>query len=1324
MPLPTRFGQTLLKLPTVFISHTTRDPRDSVLAHLLARGLKERGSRVFIAPEAIPAGAEWEPRLVQSVMKECTHFLVLLSAASISAEWVLKEIGLARSRYEATRDLEILPLFLGTVGEYPGSDFIARLQKVPYKAEPHAQLEAVCAALGLRARERNRTTPVFEGRRFWIPRGQVLQLSFDGFLPDPESDDWKDWNPQLVSFESISQIPCLALLGEPGTGKSTALESIRAGTAGREEARHLFVDLKKCTSERLLDKYLFEAAEFKEWRFSTDVLDLFLDSLDECLIHIDTVARMLVTELESCPRERLRLRIACRTAEWPELLSKELSKLWGEEGYRAYELAPLRRIDVAEAARIHGLQPEVFLEAVQKRAAVPLAIKPMTLQLLISAFKKDGWLPSTQHGLYEQGCLRLCEDPSADRAASRSNGAWIPEDRLLLAERIAAVTLFCKRTSLYLGNAPTSAPEGGATLADLSYGSERVRGREIPVEPEHIRETLQTGLFTGGAGEGLVGWSHWTFAEFLAARYLASRVTLERIKEFLLRPGENGTFRVIPPLQETAAWLTGMRPEFLAELIPLDPQVLLRSSVAISDAGLRARLVESLLKLLDAGRLVSFWLDLRRRGDVLKHPALAAQVLPYITDRTKSFYARWAAIEITEACGESSIADELVRVALDESERLELRRACVMAIGVVGGHQAREGLRPILETQEDPEKELVTEVLRVLWPEHLSAEQLFENLTLPGDTNHFGSYHGFLSREVVEHLKPEDLPRALQWVKGHGLSLYFRRLAEGILRSAWTHLDAPGVLQGFVRVISDRLRTYVSVFTGDHLRDEADMSLQAEPAKRRGLVQALVPHLGPEGSWLLSRYSLVSGDDLPWLLEQLEQGIESGMAERWLELIARVFNLSRPDHIESVWNAKERVPSLARQFAKYFDPVPIDSPEAARMREEEEEFLRWRRRSNPELPPIEQRVRHWLDRFEAGELGAWYDLGLDLSEELRSSLASLPDWLSLDEPLRARCVAAAERYLQDAEPGTAEWLGSDMFHPLTAAGYRALRLVWEQRPEVLEGWSSEQWARWAPLVLDWTWEQEEKDRALQVELVTLAYSKAPDAMVSALMTWLEKATAHRSVHSILQRLAKCWDSRLEKALLERVRTDTGLSTEDLGALLDALVPRSPEAVEFALWLVTRPGDDDSTRKRKLKVSRVLLNRALRDAWPVLWPMIQSDPAFGEELLEGSMLYRMQRDEIAAALQEDSIAELYLWLVRRFPEEGRSKTSIHGFQLTYLQNSLLSALRERGSRAAVSALRRLSEALPDRDGLKASVLHADEQRLREEWQGLTPAELFK
>jgi len=173
--------------------------------------------------------------------------------------------------------------------------------------------------------------------------------------------------------------------------------------------------------------------------------------LDEGLLNVLSLATLLLRELKKYPPERLYVRIACRTAEWPEVLENGLVAHWHVANFRALELLPLRDKDIAEAARSDGIIPERFFNEVHQKAVGPLAAKPVTLKFLLKLYQKHGELPRTQAELYAEGCRYLCEESSQSRIASRRRGMLSATKRLLVAQRIAAITIFGNRAAVWTG---------------------------------------------------------------------------------------------------------------------------------------------------------------------------------------------------------------------------------------------------------------------------------------------------------------------------------------------------------------------------------------------------------------------------------------------------------------------------------------------------------------------------------------------------------------------------------------------------------------------------------------------------------------------------------------------------------------------------------------------------------------------------------------------------------------------------------------------------------------------------------------------------------
>lgn len=236
------------------------------------------------------------------------------------------------------------------------------------------------------------TAIIHNWKRFWCERGGTFNASDGGYLTDPDSEYGRLLNPNALAFESISAKRCLVLLGEPGLGKTfsleQALESVRA-EAEVAGATLFHKNLRSYGEESRLVREVFESREILTWLDGSDDLYLFLDSFDEARMRIDTLSSILEERLERCPAERLHLRIACRTAEWPTSLESGLRKRWGEGLVGVYELLPLRERDVEQAALDHALDPERFLAEINRVGVVPLAAKPITLRFLFRHIPRD-----------------------------------------------------------------------------------------------------------------------------------------------------------------------------------------------------------------------------------------------------------------------------------------------------------------------------------------------------------------------------------------------------------------------------------------------------------------------------------------------------------------------------------------------------------------------------------------------------------------------------------------------------------------------------------------------------------------------------------------------------------------------------------------------------------------------------------------------------------------------------------------------------------------------------------------------------------------------
>jgi hypothetical protein len=331
-------------------------------------------------------------------------------------------------------------------------------------------------------------------KRFWYPRDGQASVADGGFLLDPDSEYAKYYQTDVVPFDSISDTKCLVLLGEPGIGKSTALKTefetakkAVVASGGRAE----WFDLRDFSSEDRLKREIFDSDEVRLWQESQNTLHLFLDSLDEGLLRIDNISRVLLSVLQQLPTPRLRLRIASRPLDWQVTLEHGFVGVWGQNNVRVFQLAPLRRADVAIAAELSKIDANQFVDQVISRDVVPFAIKPVTLEFLVGVFEKGKVLPASRAELYFEGCKRLCEEQNLDRRDSlKARGNLVSSQRMAIAGRIAALTQISNRSAIWFGRDEDLPPQD-LPLESIVGGWER-DPQEVDVNLTTIREALGT----------------------------------------------------------------------------------------------------------------------------------------------------------------------------------------------------------------------------------------------------------------------------------------------------------------------------------------------------------------------------------------------------------------------------------------------------------------------------------------------------------------------------------------------------------------------------------------------------------------------------------------------------------------------------------------------------------------------------------------------------------------------------------------------------------------------------------------------------------------
>jgi len=1185
----------------------------------------------------------------------------------------------------------------------------------------------------------------FDWTRFWIPRDSHLLLDDDGFLVDPEGNLGRFLYPEALSVEAALSRRCAVLLGEPGIGKSTELERInRQGNYASAAAQILDLNLKDYSSDSLLVQELFDSPKFRKWKTGSHELLLSLDSLDECMLRVETVANLLSSRLGRYPVDRLWLRIACRTAVWAQLqfLEEALAKLWRQEHFGVFELLPLRRKDVETAAIATSIQPEAFLHELAARQAVPFAIKPLTLRFLLDKFRRDGGLPDKIEAVYFEGCRSLCTEVNPSRVATSQTGKLAPDQRLAVAGRLAALMIFTGRTAVRQGPSADQI-EGDLSIQEALGGTEEENRQIVEITPEAIRETLDTGLFTA-RGPSRLGWAHQTYAEFLAARYLIRHgFDSTQIISLITHPDYSSRL-VIPQLVQPTVCLVNMKPALFDALVQDSPHVLLRSEASAWDARQKSALTAAFLKLIAELKLTDSSSELWRSISKLDHPDLPTQLDPYIRDCTANPVVRRVAIGIAEASQVVQLREALLTVAVDRSDHQPTRVQAIRALRKVGDGDSRQRLLTLLNSdlREDDDDQIRGAVLSQVWPDLISFDELTSHLTPPKASSFIGAYWSFLKYELAKSLKLTDLPKALAWVSTqegrYDILSPISEAAESILREGVRRLEDPAVLDRLADVITARL-THHRALWGENPFDESEVDPLQDDRIRHLLIRGLVEHASDAQS--LSRLRIVQRlreSDLSWLLHQLSIAETNMEQKKWSILVQELFFTDVDRYRNPVLEAALQNEVLAHDLRFCIGPIDLDSPAADSQREQWQNsqalHVVGENEEEPVVLTIAQQVDIILEEHEDEERDIWWGLDGVLGDlrrrEFNVDVRKYESWQRLDEKRRLKVIMAAQRHILVGED-TSNGSMSSSFSGMELASFRALYLASAEAPSFLNLLSKDVVQKWTPIVLRKLGIVDDKAEPY-VDILRLVSQKAPDLVLDKLSEAIDQQNqaAEASEHPDLRmQIEVCWSDPMESLLVEKLKCGElkpGFSVY----LMELLLAKGSEkAQRWALhWLEEPIPSAPEEQEKQLSVALSLLFIE-RSEWPLVWSRITELAALQGELAErtGHYLYDEFENGQLKTLSGPSLGEICHWL-KSFPESvrpkplGRPRLMAHGV-IEVFRGYLFAYLQKAETPEALQALQHLASLRPDDSSVKWMLAEAQQASLQRTWIPPEPAELL-
>ena len=563
-------------------------------------------------------------------------------------------------------------------------------------------------------------------------------------ITQDESDQHGERNSRPL--EEFRSKPAYVLLGDPGSGKTTAFEVERRELG--EDA--IFVSAR--------DFLTFSVNSHPEWHGKT----LFIDGLDEVRAGLSDARtpfdaiRGRLDRLAKPP-----FRISCREADWLGNNDREhLASVSQDSKVTTLRLDPLTDSDVAQILNAHtGVDDaQTFMSEARERGIHELLANPQTLNMLADVVGGNKGWPASRLKTFDQACRQMADERNEEHAYATHLPA--PDQTLDAAGHLCAVQLISGAAGFSLKH----------NESDADYPAYDACEYE---SPDRLRQTLSTRLFKG-VSVGRFAPVHRHTAEFLGARHLAKLIGdgLSTRRVLALIAGEDGV--VVTELRGLSAWLAAHSRTAREELITSDPigvglygdirgfspdekrklilslnrevaRLPYKLRFAAAFAPLASPDMESTLRdeLTKSDRdgdhqlVVEFLLSVLRDGTPL--PSLSEIMLDIVRD-----YSWWP--RVTEPA-----LDAFIHNSADDPESISKLRQLLEEIRA--GRVA------------DPDHELLGTLLAHLYPREVQPSEVWDYLSEEGDTRLVGRYLVFWDRDLLKRSSDGEVAELLDHMR-------------------------------------------------------------------------------------------------------------------------------------------------------------------------------------------------------------------------------------------------------------------------------------------------------------------------------------------------------------------------------------------------------------------------------------------------------------------------------------------------------------------------------------------------------------------------------
>lgn len=686
----------------------------------------------------------------------------------------------------------------------------------------------------------------------------------------------------LVSYRDE---PTYVLLGQPGSGKTTAFEK----------------EAEQPDCEYIPARDFIDLSRDEEWRDKT----LFIDGLDE-------VRALRKNDPFGEIRKKLDLlkppgfRISCREADWDSADDRErLAKVSPGRDVKELFLVDLEEKEI-EQILINGHQMSAqeassFFKKIEQAGLTALIKNPHTLDMLVR-ITKDHDLPEKRSEIFQLACKELLLT-ERNRVHNKARNRRTPDSETLMraAGSLCATLLLAGKDRF--AELEADADEDHPFIGDLDID-----------ETGLLPRVARTKLFVKH-GE-YIECSHRTYAEHLSAYYLSwkieQRLPVGRVLALLERGGE-----VIPGLRGVLAWLATLRIQERPRLMRRDPLgVALYGDVSLFDKEQRLALLDELGRWTEekGGLGIGYW-NTRPFGGFCQADMEEEFRAMLQSIDSGDAQQRWRLFYVLKAMfhGEAlpNLSDALAALIRNPEAREENRRAALnilIRFGDEGILQAilRDVHRNIIL---DPKDDLLGMLLNHLYPEKVAPSELFNYLHSSKVPYYIGDYWFFWNIALEEKSDDDQVRQLLDALVNKQIATEnFSLLSDLYMRKMTGKLLARGLAKFGDIIEVDQLSNWLAL-----ARDEYG-SIQLDRIENFNVIYSWIEQRPAIQKKLMEHYleRCIDSEDFDWRMSPKARWLLSGNFNLFEDYVRLCLNKARESSNEKMaeWLFEQSVGTL------------------------------------------------------------------------------------------------------------------------------------------------------------------------------------------------------------------------------------------------------------------------------------------------------------------------------------------------------------------------------------------------------------------------------